>query len=688
MPTWIASGNGTWTDPANWSGVVPTEVGSIATFSFATNAGGTVIIGIPESADISVGIMNITMTGTTGITIRGSLTDSGADIGDLIFDTFASNAQLNINTLSTTSPTTFSSAAGLRMTLASDLLVNVVTAGSVARFDLPVSGAGMLTMSGAGTLELNSTNSFTGGILITGGILQAFGDSALGSGEVIISNAATFRSSGTINNTIGTLSNITGTAGSAQIVAAAATTMTLTGTLRHFSQGAVNFGSAIDTGTIVASFGSILENDTNSAFRIAGGTLQMGNAFNATNLLSHPGQGLTEIQNGAVLDTRGLATTISNLDFDAGTIRSSVGALNVTTNDIFIAINAQNGTIEGTAGVDQFTVNAEFGFNLSGVTLSNWTAGTDLITINGSAGNNSLTGSTGRDTINGFDGADTLAGAGGIDTFDGGNGNDLIVLGAASSGSFVDGGADNDTLQTSGAVSLGGISGIEAVTLIGGSVLTLTGAQFAAGLAINSALSGTGTIVVNLSLGNQQALARGMPVAGGSSVELVVSGSTGVDVIKGLLNGANDLRGNAGIDQLVGGSQVDTVNGGSEGDKIRGDGGADILTGGTGADVFKYRNVSDSGIGANADTITDFLSGTDRLNFSRIDPDPFTAGDQGFVFVDTVAFTNNGIAQIRWVDLGADLRVEADVNGDGVADMHVLLQGAGAQVLSAADFVL
>ena len=59
-----------------------------------------------------------------------------------------------------------------------------------------------------------------------------------------------------------------------------------------------------------------------------------------------------------------------------------------------------------------------------------------------------------------------------------------------------------------------------------------------------------------------------------------------------------------------------------------------------------------------------------------------------FVFVDTVAFTNNGIAQVRWVDLGADLRIEADINGDGTADMHILLQGAGAGVLTAADFVL
>jgi autotransporter-associated beta strand protein len=688
MPTWTATGNGTWTDPANWSGGVPAAAGSTAAFSFATNVGGTVIIGIPEFADISVGIMNITMTGTTGITIRGSLTDSGADIGDLIFDNSVANAQLNINTLATTSPTTFSSAAGLRMTLASDLLVNVVTAGSIARFDLPVSGAGTLIMSGVGTLELNSTNTFTGGIEIVGGILEASGDAALSSGAITISNAATFRSSGTINNTIGTLSNIAGTAGSAQIVAAAATTMTLSGTLSHISQGVVNFGSIADTGTIIASFGSIQENATNSFFRIAGGTVQMGNAFNAANLLSHPGAGLTEFQNGGILDTRGFATTISNLDFDDGTIRSSIGTLNLTVNDVFGATNAQNGTVEGTAGVDSLVINADFGFSLGSLSFASWTAGVDTITMNGSANSNTLTGSSQRETINGFDGTDLLFGGGGIDTINGGNGNDTIALSA--SGSFVDGGADIDTLQTTGAVSLGSVSGMEAISLIGGSTLTLTNAQFESGFSATSTLSGTGTIFVGIAnSGSAQVVqARSMTTAVGATIVFTVNGSTGIDVIKGGLGTTNILNGNAGADQLVGGSLADTINGGTEADKIRGDGGADSLTGGAGADVFKFRNVSDSGIGASADTITDFVSGTDRLNFSRIDADPFTTGDQAFVFVDTVAFTNNGIAQIRWVDLGADLRVEADINGDGVADMQVLLQGAGAQVLSAADFVL
>jgi Ca2+-binding RTX toxin-like protein len=183
-------------------------------------------------------------------------------------------------------------------------------------------------------------------------------------------------------------------------------------------------------------------------------------------------------------------------------------------------------------------------------------------------------------------------------------------------------------------------------------------------------------------------LASGMNFASG--VATVVNGTNGIDIIKlGLgTSTGNTVNGGDGVDQIRGSNGVDTINGQAGNDKIMSLGGADILTGGSGADQFRYFSASDSGLGANADRITDFLSGTDRLNFLLIDPDPFTAGDQSFVFVDTVAFTNNGVAQIRWADLGADLRVEADLNGDGVADMHIVLEGAGAQVLTAGDFIL
>jgi Ca2+-binding RTX toxin-like protein len=153
-------------------------------------------------------------------------------------------------------------------------------------------------------------------------------------------------------------------------------------------------------------------------------------------------------------------------------------------------------------------------------------------------------------------------------------------------------------------------------------------------------------------------------------------------------NYSHTANGGDGVDQIKGGTAVDTINGGNGNDKINGEGGADILTGGTGSDVFKYAAASDSGPGAASDRITDFTIGQDRLNFVNIDADAATAGDQAFTFLGTAAFANTGLGQLRYLTSGADLIVQADVNGDGVADMEMILQGLSGQVLTVADFVL
>ncbi|MFZ1367024.1 MAG: hypothetical protein WAR58_06120, partial [Sphingorhabdus sp.] len=131
-----------------------------------------------------------------------------------------------------------------------------------------------------------------------------------------------------------------------------------------------------------------------------------------------------------------------------------------------------------------------------------------------------------------------------------------------------------------------------------------------------------------------------------------------------------------------------TINGGIGNDKIMGIGGADVLTGGTGNDQFRYFQQSDSGLGAAADRVTDFTIGGDRLNFLLIDADAGTAGDQAFNFVGTAAFANTGVGQIRYQNSGGDLLVQADVNGDGVADMEIILQGQAGGTLTTADFIL
>jgi autotransporter-associated beta strand protein len=679
MPTWIPAGNGNWNTSTSWSGGVPNGVGAGATFNFSLT-GGTIVVGTSGSTAITLGTLNVTLTGTSNLLIQVALGSS------LIFDGGAAGALVTINNSATTGTFLIESGIGGNIQLASNTTFNVVDAGGRAVLIAPIIGSGILFKTGNGTLDLDSTNSFDGGIRIQGGILDAAGDFALGSGPVQISNNAAFRSIGTIDQTFHTIFGATGTAGSAQFLAANSTTMNLVGALNHLSQGTINFGSATNTGTIIASFSSIVDNPDNSSYRIAGGTLRFGDAFNAANLLLRPGQGLTELTNGGILDTAGFNATISNIDFDAGTIRSSAGALNVTVVNTFTATNQQTGTLEGTAGVDQFVVFADFGFSFAAMTLTNWTAGADLITINGSANDNNLAGSTGNDTIIGYSGNDTLFGVGGIDTLIGSDGNDTFVL--ASSGSFIIGGSDIDTLRlNSGNISIGSLDGIEAIDLAGDANLILTGAQFATGLTSNASLDGAGTITINMALGDK-VLASGMTALAGSAINFVINGSTGVDVIKANINTTNTIFGGDSTDQIRGGSLVDTINGGIGNDKILGFGGADILTGGAGADKFRYLFSTDSGTGANADTITDFVSGTDQFDFRLLDPDPVTPGVQTFAFVGTVAFSANGSAQIRYIDLGADLRVQVDLDGNGTSDMEILLTGAGAGPLLPGDFLL
>jgi Ca2+-binding RTX toxin-like protein len=171
------------------------------------------------------------------------------------------------------------------------------------------------------------------------------------------------------------------------------------------------------------------------------------------------------------------------------------------------------------------------------------------------------------------------------------------------------------------------------------------------------------------------------------AVSLVINGTSGVDIIK-MGHSVNTINAGDGTDQIRGGNLVDTINGGGGGDKIMGRGGADVITGGLGDDRFRYIDNADSGFGAARDRITDFTSGQDLIDFSWFDGDAVTAGDQAFTFVGTAAFSNTGLGQLRYASSGGDILLQADTNGDGVADMEIILQGIGASTLTAADFIL
>jgi Ca2+-binding RTX toxin-like protein len=152
-------------------------------------------------------------------------------------------------------------------------------------------------------------------------------------------------------------------------------------------------------------------------------------------------------------------------------------------------------------------------------------------------------------------------------------------------------------------------------------------------------------------------------------------------------NGGNDvLNGGAGNDTLNGGADNDTLNGGSGDDLITGGAGMDKMTGGAGHDTFIFASPAQTAARF-ADTITDFVHGTDKITLTAIDADTHKIGNQAFHFLAAkgAAFTHTA-GDLRWSYGTSTTTIEGDVNGDARADFAIVLTGHKA--LAATDFHL
>lgn len=94
-------------------------------------------------------------------------------------------------------------------------------------------------------------------------------------------------------------------------------------------------------------------------------------------------------------------------------------------------------------------------------------------------------------------------------------------------------------------------------------------------------------------------------VKSGAGADLV-NGGAARDKLYGE-NGNDTLLGGAGNDVLVGGKGLDVLKGGNGKDRLAGGAQKDVLTGGKGADTFVF------GSDTKADTVTDFVIGTDKI---------------------------------------------------------------------------
>lgn len=331
-----------------------------------------------------------------------------------------------------------------------------------------------------------------------------------------------------------------------------------------------------------------------------------------------------------------------------------------------------NGLIENVRGANSadFIQGNEVSNILFGDAAATGPGGND--TISGFAGNDSIYGGAGNDEINGDVGNDRIYGGAGADNINGGAGRDLIIGGAGADVMF--GGSDsNDTLSYAGSVA--GVT----VALTFGTTTTGVG-----GDAQGDVIGGFSDIIGS-SLGDLLTDTLKTTVAFGSNDNSFYGGLGNDTLVLG--GGADDGHGGAGRDVLWGEAGNDLLYGDEGNDVLFGGGDADRLFGGLGADVFVFRSPSETTRTAlGRDIVQDFSAADgDRFDLRTIDADNSLPLNQAFTFIGTAAFDGrHGL--LHFADVGVNLLVSGDINGDKVADFAILV--ANTATLADTNFLL
>lgn len=361
--------------------------------------------------------------------------------------------------------------------------------------------------------------------------------------------------------------------------------------------------------------------------------------------------GIENLTGSAFDDVLRALGTVSVIDGGAGadTMEGRNGS------DIYYVDNAGDLVIEAAGGgTDEVRTRNLAGYTLPGFVekLTNSThyygfvgTGNSLNNeINGGLYLDYLHGGDGHDTLNGGVGDDELHGDGDHDILNGGPGSDLMY-----------GGYGNDVFHVE-------YEGDWVVELIGEGtdhVYTSLTHYMLGDHVENLTYNGIGDPALNFT---------------GSNVGNILLGKGNDDLLDGL-GGPDEILGNAGNDVIHGGSGDDILTGGP---------GSDVLCGGTGGDVFRLSD-GDSGTGAAADGITDFVNYVDKVDLRGIDSNSGVAGDQAFSWIGTSAFSGTA-GELRYVFDGTDTWLQGDFTGDGAADFEIVF--AGSLTLFATDFYL
>jgi serralysin len=475
-------------------------------------------------------------------------------------------------------------------------------------------------------------------------------------------------------------------------------------------------GSGNDTliGNDVVNF--LNSGDGNDTLDGQGGGDQLtGGKGNDTYIFDNTGDRAFEFADGGTDTVQSSVTITIGAYVENLTLTGAANAIGTgNALDNVITGNSGNNTLNGAAGNDTLAGglgNDEYWVDSAGdVVTENAGEGTDTVrtalaytlganlenliltgtaAVNGTGNDldNALTGNGAANVLDGGLGNDKLNGGVGADTLIGGGGDDVYTIDGADTVVELAGGG-TDTVQSASSYTLG--DNFEVLTLTG------TGNASATGNALDNILNGnSGNNQLNGGVGADK-------MFGGRGDDTFFVDNVGDRATEQYTDGGNDLvfssvtfAISANVEKLtlVGSAAIDgygnelanTILGNNADNKISGALGADILNGQLGNDTYLYSKTADS-TAASTDHILGFGAG-DKIDLKAIDAITGTAANDAFTFIGSGAFTNTA-GQVRaYQASGSEWMVEADTNGDGLADLVVGVQVVN-HPLVAADFVL
>ena len=316
----------------------------------------------------------------------------------------------------------------------------------------------------------------------------------------------------------------------------------------------------------------------------------------------------------------------------------------------------------------------------------------DIENITGGSGSDTLIGNNAANILQGLDGSDTLNGRGGADTMIGGDGSDIyyvdntgdvvgdIVKELPGQGTdLIKSAISYSLVDTDGAGTNGG--NVENLQLIGNAAINATGN------ALNNTLyANTANNVLKGGAGNDTAsyaagASAGVKVSLASTTAQVTGGSGSDTLLK-----IENLTGSTYNDNLTGNAAANRLDGKAGNDKLAGGEGNDTLTGGQGKDTFWFDSAPSAT--TNKDSILDFVSGTDKLQFSKSVltklgiVGQFAAGDDRF-WSNTTGQAFDAEDRLIYNTVSGELFYDSNGNATGGAVLVEVL--ATAPVLAATD---